>query len=307
MLKNKLLLIMINLFFLNPIYAMEISITVDDIPSNGELPQQTERIAIASKILAVFTKHHIKGVYGLLNGEKIDKFSEAESIANRWVQSGHFLGNHTYQHLDLATQNADNYIDNIKKNERALKKLMFDKDYHYFRYPYLSEGNTQEKRDNIRSFLFTNGYKIAPVTVDFFEYEWNDPYVRCLNKNDNEAIAWLKKTYLEQAMNALIISHELSMMLFNRDIKNVLLIHINAMTADMLDDLLTAYEKQGVTFISLKEALSDEVYKINPNVVRDRAYTFLNQVRLSRRLENPDIVDKLYKTLPEDKLNSICR
>lgn len=96
-------------------------------------------------------------------------------------------------------------------------------------------------------------------------------------------------------------------MLFNRDIKNVLLIHINSFTAEMLDDLLSNYERQGVKFISLPEALSDDIYQINPNIVRDRAYTFLNQMRLSKSLQNPDIVEKLYDSLPEDKLNKLCR
>lgn len=99
------------------------------------------------------------------------------------------------------------------------------------------------------------------MTVDFFEYEWNDPYVRCLKKNDENSIAWLKNNYIEQANNALIISHELSTMLFKRDIKNVLLIHINSFTAEMLDELLNAYEKHNVKFISLSEALSDDVYQ----------------------------------------------
>ncbi len=97
------------------------------------------------------------------------------------------------------------------------------------------------------------------------------------------------------------------MMLFNRDIKNILLIHINAFTASMLDKLLTEYEKKDVKFISLPDALNDDVYKINPNVVKERAYTFLNQVRLSRHLENPDIVKKLYATLPEEKLDHLCK
>jgi len=100
--------------------------------------------------------------------------------------------------------------------------------------------------------------------------------------------------------------YSLSMMLFNRDIKNVLLIHINLLTAEMLDELLTSYEKQNTQFISLPEALSDNVYEINPNIVRDRAYTFLNQVRLSRGLENPEIVKKLYASLPEEKLEKLC-
>lgn len=302
-----MIVVMMCLFHISSAFSIEIAITVDDLPANGNLPDQKTRMDITKKMLSVFKKHHISGIYGLINANQLNKDSEGFSIFQEWMKAGNYLGNHTFHHLDLAKTDSIEYINDIRKNEPILDQLMHDKDYHYFRYPFLSEGNTQERRDTIRQFLFDNGYKIAPVTVDFFEYEWNDPYVRCVNRDDKKSIKWLKDSYIEQANNALIISHELSMMLFERDIKNVLLIHINAMTAEMLDALLTAYEKNGVTFISLADALSDEVYQINPNIVRDRAYTFLNQVRLSRGLENPDVVQQLYASLPEDKLDQLCR
>jgi len=305
---KKLIQIALTIYFFQiiPAFSMELAITVDDLPANGDLYSDDTRLDIIKKMLAAFKKHHITRVYGLINGNKLDKISDGLSILQEWVKEGQLLGNHTYQHLDLAKTSSDEYIKDISNNEILLSQLMIDKNYRYFRYPFLSEGNTQEKRDSVRHFLFNNGYKIVPVTIDFFEYEWNDPYVRCLNKHDKNSIEWLKKTYIEQANNALIISHSLSMMLFNRDIKNVLLIHMNSFTAEMLDELLTAYEKQNIKFIFLSETLSDDVYKINPNVVRERAYTFLNQVRLSRELKNPDIVEKLYESLPEDKLQKLC-
>jgi len=304
--KNKyyqlLLAVLFNIILIKPLYAMDVAITVDDIPANGDLPISTSRTQIAKKMLAVFKKHHITSVYGLLNGAKGDA-----KIVYDWVSAGHQLGNHTYSHLDLAKVSSQEYIADIQKNETILKNISRGRNFHYFRYPYLSEGNTQEKRDTVRKFLFDNNYKVAQVTVDFFEYEWNDPYVRCLAKHDEKSIEWLKQSYLEQALNALTISHALSMMLYNRDINNILLIYINAITADMLDELLTAYESRGVNFISLDEAMSDHIYEFNPDIVRDRAYTFLNQVRLSRGLANPDIVAKLYASLPEDRLDGLCR
>lgn len=287
--------------------AIEVAITVDDLPANGNLPPNVSRNTVAKKMLQVFEKHHITGVYGFINGDKINDITDGHMILEMWVNAGQYLGNHTYDHLDLAKTDTATYIENIKLNDPILSKLMGKKDYQYFRYPYLSEGNTQEKRDSVRHFLFKNGYIIAPVTTDFFEYEWNDPYARCLKRNDQKSINWLKQSYLEQANHALTISHELSMMLFDRDIKNILLIHMNAMSADMLDDLLTSYEKQNVKFITLQEALNDEVYKFNPDIIRDRSYTFLNQVRLTKGLNNPDIVDKLYASLPEEQLEQICR
>lgn len=287
--------------------SMEVAITVDDLPANGNISTQTTNMENAQKILLALKKHHITGVYGLINGNTIDSTPNGLAILQEWIKDSHVLGNHTFHHLDLAKTESTEYMTDIQKNEPILNLLMAGKDYHYFRYPFLSEGNTQEKRDAVRNYLFKNKYKIAPVTVDFFEYEWNDSYVRCLTNDDKKSIQWLKKTYLEQANNALVISHELSKMLFNRDIKNVLLIHMNAFTAEMLDELLTNYERQNIRFISLKDALSDPIYQINPNIVRNRAYTFLNQIRLSRGLENPEIVEKLYNTLPEDKLDQLCR
>src|SRR3990167_1493144 len=213
---NKILIALLIFLHINIASAMELSITVDDLPANGNISTQTTRMEIAQKILSVFKKHHITGVYGLINGNTVDNTPNGLAILQEWIKEGRALGNHTFHHLDIAKTESAEYITDIQKNEPILNQLTTDKDYHYFRYPFLSEGNTQEKRDAVRNYLFKNNYKIAPVTVDFFEYEWNDPFVRCLNKHDKKSIEWLKKTYIEQANNALIISHELSMMLFNR-------------------------------------------------------------------------------------------
>jgi peptidoglycan/xylan/chitin deacetylase (PgdA/CDA1 family) len=222
-------------------------------------------------------------------------------------RSQQLLGNHGYGHLDLAITAEKAYIADIEKNELLLEQLMGQGDYRYYRYPFLSEGETKAKRDSVRAFLQENHYKIAEVTVDFFEYQWNDPYVRCLNRHKEEELRWLTDNYLQQAENALVIASLLSNQLYHREIKHVLLLHMNAFTAEMLDDLLTHYEQQGVTFISLGEALSDKAYQFNPDIARVRAYTFLNQVRLAYHLDNPKRVEELYDSFPEDKLNKLCQ
>jgi len=284
---------------------MEVAITVDDLPG-GEQANNISRSMVSEEMLTVFKKHHINHVYGMMNGSKITNKQDLKLLQD-WIAKGNLLGNHTYSHMDLSKVTAEKFISDIKRNEILLMKLMGNKDYKYFRFPYLAEGNTKNKRDRVRQFLTNNHYKIAPVTVDFFDYEWNEPYIRCSNIKDKKSVDWLKESYLEQSLNALIIAHELSMMLFKRDIKNILLIHINGLSVSTLDSLLTAYEKRGIKFISLPDALSDPVYKVNPGIVRDRSYTFLNQIRLSRHLKNPKIVDKLYDMLPEGELEKLCR
>lgn len=300
--------ILLLIFYLPSAWAMEMAITVDDLPAHGPLPSNKTRLDVVNEMLVVFKKHHLKGVYGFINGEKIDQEPANDQVLQIWIREGQLLGNHTFSHLDLAQVSAAQFIGDIQKNDSVLAKLLPHSNYQkYFRYPYLAEGDTQSKRDVVRNYLSNNHYSIAPVTIDFFDYEWNAPYVRCLKLHQDKNIQWLRSSYLEQSVQALTVAHSLSELLFKRDIKQILLIHIGSFDAAMLDQLLTAYEQAGVKFIPLAVALQDDAYQINPNVVQARTYTFLNEIRLAKDLKNPRAVSKIYKDLPEAKLASLCR
>ena len=43
-------------------------------------------------------------------------------------------------------------------------------DWHWFRYPYLHEGDTLEKRHAVIKYLQEYNYKVAEVTLDFEDY-----------------------------------------------------------------------------------------------------------------------------------------
>lgn len=287
--------------------SFEVAITVDDLPVHMDLPSGVTRLDVAKQMLSALDKHSIKDVYGFINAGRINNNDDHYNVLKLWVNSGQLLGSHTYNHINLDTENSTDFIREIQSNEPYLSELMDNKNYHYFRYPYLHEGNTQEKRDTVRDYLFGQHYQIAQVTMDFSDYLWNNPYARCVKKGDNKSIDWLKKSYIEHAVNSITVAHELSILLFQRDIKNILLLHIGAFDALMLDDLLTAYEKHGVKFVSLQEALQDEVYNINPNIVKENTDTFLTQLRLAKKLSAPDIVRRLLESIPEEKLDKLCR
>ena len=63
-----------------------------------------------------------------------------------------------------------------------------------------------------------------------------------------------------------------------RPIKQILLLHISALVALTLDDLLSAYEEQGVRFIPVRDALEDPVYGIDPQVTWRGQEDFLTQL-----------------------------
>src|SRR5262249_14800457 len=149
---------------------------------------------------------------------------------------------------------AGEFIDDIERNERVLKKYSGDRNWKYLRYPFLHEGETAEKRRAVRSYLSEHEYKIAQVTIDFGDYLWNNPYARCKDKGDKKAIQWLRETYLQNAVDTLEITDNLTRQLFKREIPQILLLHIGAFDAEVMDAMLTAYEKKGVKFIPLSKA-----------------------------------------------------
>jgi hypothetical protein len=68
-LKFKRLLLLI--IFIKYASAIEVAITVDDLPSHGDLPNDISRTKIAITMLAAFKKHDISGVYGFINGYNV--------------------------------------------------------------------------------------------------------------------------------------------------------------------------------------------------------------------------------------------
>ena len=45
---------------------------------------------VATKILAVFKKHHIKGIYGLLNGRKIEESKDGLTVLQEWLKADNY-------------------------------------------------------------------------------------------------------------------------------------------------------------------------------------------------------------------------
>jgi peptidoglycan/xylan/chitin deacetylase (PgdA/CDA1 family) len=282
----------------------EVAITVDDLPVHGDLPSNTTRAEIAKKMIEAFKAKGVPGVYGFVNAKNIGANGDVEkdSVLKIWADSGFPLGNHTFSHIDLNTSSVQEFENEIVANESVLQGLMGARDWHWLRYPFLHEGDTLEKRQAVRKYLADHGYKIAQVTLDFGDYAWNNPYARCVAKQDTQAIEWLKSSYLGAAKEDIVLDRKLSAMLFGRDIKYVLLLHIGALDSVMLPDLLDLFKKQGFDFVSLEEAEKDPAYESDPDAALKFGGTLLEQLTESKNLKYPPHAER-----PMDKLDAICR
>jgi peptidoglycan/xylan/chitin deacetylase (PgdA/CDA1 family) len=162
--------------------------------------------------------------------------------------------------MNLDTRTVDDYGPEIVRNEPVLSELAGNTNWHWFRYPFLAEGDTPEKRTEIRAFLAGRGYRLATVTMMFGDWNYSEPYARCVAKGDHKSIAKLERDYLAAASLNVDYYHRLAMTLYGRDIPYVLLMHIGAFEAKTLPKLLALYRRHGFQFVTLEEAERDPYY-----------------------------------------------
>jgi peptidoglycan/xylan/chitin deacetylase (PgdA/CDA1 family) len=285
--------------------VIDVAVTVDDLPHHGPDVPGESRLAIHQAFLSAFRSHHLPPVYGFVNGGHLDAHSDDRSALDAWVAAGNPVGNHTWTHPDLHKTSADAFLADLDANEPLLRELTRgadDRVWKVFRYPFLQEGTDLASRARIRDQILARGYRIAQVTIDFYDWAYNAPYARCLARHDDGAVAAMKKSYLDDAGLWLHWADAAARDLFGHPIEQILLLHIGPFDALVIDDLLTEYEKLGVRFVPLEQAMGDPVFAIEPRSPRAWEGTFLSQVREAR-----DVADPPEPNLPDALLGALCR
>ena len=241
--------------------AQQVALTFDDLPAHGPLPSGTTREQVIRDILMALKASGTPPVYGFINGVRIDENPADAKVLDLWRSYDYPLGNHTWSHMNLNEHTAAEWEADLLKNEKVLSPLMKSADWRWVRFPYLAEGESPKKAAEVRAFLADQHYRIAGVTMSFDDYLFNEPYARCLAKNDTAAVTKLEDLFLDSARTDLADRRAMAKAAFGRDIPYVLLMHVGDFDAHMLARLLALYRQQGVSFVSLQQAESDPFYR----------------------------------------------
>ena len=147
-----------------------------DIPNNdnsvyltfddGPIPQVTPWV------LSELEKHNTKATFFCI-GENIHKHP---AIFQQVLQSGHTIGNHTFNHLNGWNTPVLTYLQNIQKCQQTIEEhsLINKNDILLFRPPY---GKIRPKQSR---FLRKKGYKIIMWDVLSADYDINLTKEKCL-------------------------------------------------------------------------------------------------------------------------------
>ncbi len=264
-----------------------VAITFDDLPDlSGDEHSVEQTTAMMQKLIAGVAAQRLPAI-GFVNEEKLlDEANQKNdprlvALLDAWLASGFDLGNHTFAHVDLHQVGVPAFEDDIVRGE-AVTRMLCDK-YHrplkWFRHPYLDTGRSLSDREQVEAFLAAHGYEIAPVTIDNSEWIYGLAY----EKAASALTRWRVRNAYIRYMAARFAWYETrSQALFNRQIRQVLLLHADTLNADTFPRLVRMIRRRGYRFITIDEALTDPAYRSRDTWIADGGVSWIERWGVTR-------------------------
>ncbi len=264
----------------------EIAITIDDLPAAGGGTSGGEIIEMTSKLLGTLRDQKVPAV-GFVNEKKLYKFGEVDDrikALSMWPEYGFELGNHTYSHASLSRVALKDWEEEVVRGETVTAMLLNQNHMklRYFRHPYLDTGRDLETRRQAEAFLVSRGYRIAPVTMDAWDWMYAGVYEDARKRGDAALQQQLVGSYLSYTGQVFDYYEKFSKDLLGYEPKQILLLHGNWLEADHIGELLDLLRKRGYRFVSLQDALSDSAYSMPDEFVGEEGTNWIDHWAITR-------------------------
>jgi peptidoglycan-N-acetylglucosamine deacetylase len=240
-----------------------ISITMDD-PTVQQSPM-LEAAVRDRKIRDALAQHGVKAAL-FVCGKRVTS-SAGKALLAGWDSDGHLLGNHSFSHLYFhsAEVPVERFAKDILDGEAVVK------DYEHFRkifrFPYLKEGNTQEKRDGMRDWLRKQGYSHGYVSIDASDWAIDDRLKARLKTDLTADLAPYRDFYLDHLWNRANYYNDLATSVLKRSVSHTLLIHHSLLNALFLSDVIEMFRARGWQWTSAEEAFADPMFSTEPAIL----------------------------------------
>ncbi len=239
-----------------------VSITIDDVPNTSRYKKDLYNTLLLDKLdslsipIAVFINE------GLIYKE--DSISKNFELLDNWIKKDYItIGNHTFAHSKYSNIEIDSFRIDILKGEYISRELskVYNKPLRYFRFPYNDLGKDSIQHMQIRNFLLNKNYIITPFTIESLDWMYNKVYEHYLEHGQTLKAKEVGNQYVDKTLEYFDFFSKYSDEKFGRSINQIYLCHDNLINAHYLDLIIQRLAVQDYKFISLKDALSDEVYK----------------------------------------------
>jgi peptidoglycan/xylan/chitin deacetylase (PgdA/CDA1 family) len=262
----------------------QVVITFDDLPVGGTLPMSIDEWErITTLLVGAITRHAIPAI-GFVNESRLQRGGSGDArrvaLLRQWLDAGLELGNHSFSHLDLHRVPLNTFQQDVLRGEEITRGLLADKGrrIRFFRHPFLHTGRTLEVKRAFEAFLEQHAYRVAPVTIDNYDYMFAGAFDRSTTAQARKEIT---AAYLGYMTDVVAYYERQAVAIVGRELPQVLLLHASALNAATLDSLVEMFRSRGYTFIPLERALGDVAYQSADSYVGPAGITWLHRWALT--------------------------
>jgi peptidoglycan/xylan/chitin deacetylase (PgdA/CDA1 family) len=242
----------------------KIAITIDDF-NWSQIPQEGAEQA-NQRLLDILARHSNLKAAVFVCGQSVDN-DTGRRLVRTWSDAGHLIGNHSYSHLSYNDPRVTfaKFSGDLVRGEKILSDLPgFQKK---FRFPYLHEGETATKRDEMRAFLAGHGYSNGHVTIDASDWYYDQRLRARLKQNPAADRHAYRDPYLEHLFDRATYYDGLAENITGRGISHTILLHYTLLNSLFLGDVLNMFQDKGWQLVSAQAAYQDPVFSNAPRTV----------------------------------------
>lgn len=287
-----------------------ISITVDDVPNTTKYQNDHFNPILLNVLDSLNVPFTI-----FINEDKVFKtlfHNKNRELLDLWIKNDQALiGNHTYSHSRYSEVGFDNFVQDIEQGQSLTNQYaeLYSKEVKYFRFPFNDMGKDSTGHHQIRMFLKSNGYVIAPFTVESSDWMFDYVYQFYLDRNEFEKAKAIGESYVEKTLEMIRFFETLSLDIYKRQVKQIYLCHDNAINADFLAQIVTRLKQEGYKIVSFDESLTDPAFSQTDNYFKKWGITWFyrwmdtQHERVSWMKQEPDLnaIHILYEEIVKSK------
>lgn len=192
-----------------------------------------------------------------------DAISKNKGLLENWVKRDYVtLGNHTFSHYKYSTTDFQEFEQDLRKGAYMTEEFAtkYNKTIRYYRAPFNDLGKDSTQHTLMYELLKELNYISTPFTVESSDWMFNFIYEHYMSEGNHEEAKKIGELYVEKTLKYFDFFEKLSVQKYDRNIAQIYLCHDNLLNTHYLGKLKHHLSTKGYSFVSLDEALTDEVY-----------------------------------------------